>query len=190
MEIYAKGKRGIIYREGNKCIKEHNPRAVVDTISNEARFLKILNKKGIGPIFIKYENKRLYRKFIEGIHIKEFLEQEKDKNKAISVLKQVLEQCRAMDLLGINKTELTNPYKDILITKTNKAVMIDFERCKEAKKPKNVTQFLQYIAKNKLTLEQKRIMIDKKALIKLGKEYKHNPDKKNFKKIIRFISKP
>jgi len=189
MEIYAKGKRGIVYKKGKVCIKEKNPNSAVDTLKNEAKYLKILNKKGIGPRFIKYEKKKLYRDFVEGIRIKEFLENEKSKKKIISVLKQVLEQCRSMDLLGINKTELTNPYKDILITNKNKAVMIDFERCKESKKPKNVTQFLQYIARNKPVLEEKGIKIDKKDLIKLGKEYKKKENKKSFDKIIRFISK-
>ena len=188
-EVYAKGKRGIIHKKGRVCIKEKNPLSAVDTLKNESKYLQLLNKKGIGPKFIKYENKRLYRNFVEGIRIQEFLENEKSKKKIISVLKQVLEQCRIMDLLGINKQELTNPYKDILITKNNKAVMIDFERCKESKKPKNVTQFLQYIARNKPVLEEKGIMIDKEKLIKLGKEYKSKEDKKSFDKIIRFISR-
>jgi predicted Ser/Thr protein kinase len=94
-----------------------------------------------------------------------------------------------MDLLGINKKELTNPYKDIIITADNRAVMIDFERCTEAKKPKNVTQFLQYVNKSKPTLEKKEIMIDKEEIIRLGKDYKENPDKESFDRIIMFISK-
>jgi predicted Ser/Thr protein kinase len=93
-----------------------------------------------------------------------------------------------MDLLGINKKELTNPYKDIIITADNRAVMIDFERCTEAKKPKNVTQFLQYVNKSKPTLEKKEIMIDQGKLIRLGKEYKKSPDKESFNNIINFIT--
>ena len=132
MEIFAKGKRGIIYKKGDVCIKKKNPRSAVDTLLNEAHYLMQLNKEGIGPGFIKYKKGSLYREFVEGVRIEEFLEQA-DKKKIIDVLKQVLEQCRKMDLLGVNKTELTNPYKDILITKKNKAVMIDFERCKESR---------------------------------------------------------
>src|SRR4030042_2816861 len=145
MEVFAQGKRGVIYKDGSVCVKEKNPRAVVDTLANEAKYLRILNKKGIGPKFIKYEKGKLYREFVDGIRISVFFGQEHDKKNIISVIKQVLEQCRIMDLLGIDKRELTNPYKDILVNKSFKAVMIDFERCKESKKPKNVTQFLQYI---------------------------------------------
>ena len=92
-----------------------------------------------------------------------------------------------MDILGVNKQELTNPYKDILITKGNKAVMIDFERCRESKKPKNVTQFLQYIARNKPLLESRGFRIDKKKLIRLGKKYKGKPDDKSFKSVINYF---
>ncbi|HJX05424.1 MAG TPA: serine/threonine protein kinase, partial [Candidatus Nanoarchaeia archaeon] len=154
MELYAKGKRGIIYLDGNTCIKVKNPEAEIDTLKNEADYLKILNKEGIGPKLIKFQEGKLYREFVEGKRISDFLEQEADNQKIISVIRQVLEQCRKLDLLGIGKKELTNPYKDIIITKDNKAVMIDFERCKQSKKPKNVTQFLQYIARNKEALEK------------------------------------
>jgi predicted Ser/Thr protein kinase len=188
MELYAKGKRGIIYKEGKACIKTKNPEAEVDTLKNEADYLKKLNKEGIGMKFIKYSDGKLYREFVDGERISDFLEQETGKEKIISVIRQVLEQCRKLDLLGIDKKELTNPYKDIIITPENKAVLIDFERCRQTKKPKNVTQFMQYIARNKGTLESKGIIIDKEKLIKLGKEYKNNPSKGGFEEIINFIS--
>jgi predicted Ser/Thr protein kinase len=184
MEIYAKGKRGVIYRQDNVCVKEKNPSSAVDTLKNEAEHLQVLNKKGIGPRFIKYSDGKLYREFVDGIRISDFFEQENDKEKIISVIKQVLEQCRAMDLLSINKKELTNPYKDIIITADNRAVMIDFERCTQTKKPKNVTQFLQYIIKNKPLLEKKRIYINREELIKLGRKYKEKGDEEKFQSII------
>lgn len=187
MEIFARGKRGVIYKEGKICIKEKNPRSIVDTLKNEAKYLQLLNNKGIGPKFIRYSDSKLYREFVEGIRISDFFEHENDKQKILSIIRQVLEQCREMDLLGINKKELTNPYKDILVTADNKAVMIDFERCHETKKPKNVTQFLQYINTNKPTLEKKGIMIDKQEIIRLGKEYKEKNDKESFNNIISLI---
>ncbi len=187
-KVYAKGKRGIIYKQGDTCIKEHNPSAAVNTIRKEADWLKRLNKHRIGPRFIKYEHGKLHRRFVKGTHIKDFLDEEEDKKKIISVLKQVLDQCRKMDELGINKKELTNPCKDIIITWDNKAVMIDFERCYKTSKPKNTTQFLQYIARNKELLESRGLSVDKKRLISLGRDYKTNPGNITFSKIIRFIS--
>jgi len=90
-------------------------------------------------------------------------------------------------LSGINKTELTNPYKDILITEKNNAVLIDFERCRMTEKPHNVTQFLQYIARNKEVLGKKGIIVDKEKLISLGRNYKEKFDKKSFERILKIM---
>ena len=188
MELFAKGKRGVVYRDGNVCVKEKNPSSAVDTLANEAKFLQLLNAHGIGPKFLKYEKGKLYREFVEGEQIGKFLENEPEKEKIVSVIKQVLEQCRKMDLLGVNKTELTNPYKDILVTPDNKAVMIDFERCRESKKPQNVTQFLQYIARNKPMLEKKGAYINREELIGLGRAYKEKMDENSFEGILRVFA--
>jgi len=188
MELFAKGKRGGVYRDGAVCVKERNPRSAVDTLKNEAKYLQVLNREGIGPKFIRYSDGKLYREFVDGEHIGKFLADESDRAKIISVIRQVLEQCRKMDLLGINKTELTNPYKDILVTPDNRAVMIDFERCREGAKPQNVTQFLQYIARNKPTLAGKGILIDKDELIRLGRAYKEKMDENSFEGILRVFA--
>jgi len=188
MEVYARGKRGVIYRDGAVCIKEKNPKSAVDTLGNETAYLELMNKKGIGPRFIKFEKGKLHRDFVEGIRISDFLEQEKDKQRIIGVLKQVLRQCREMDKLKINKKELTNPYKDIIITPDNTAVMIDFERCRKTAKPKNVTQFLQYINRNKRELGKKGINIDTGKIMELGKGYKEKSSEESFDKIINFFS--
>ena len=83
-----------------------------------------------------------------------------------------------MDVLKINKKELTNPYKHILINK-NKVTMIDFERCHEVEKGKNVTQFCEYLMRNKI--------IKRNRLTPLLKEYKRNQNEKNFKIILDSI---
>ena len=93
------------------------------------------------------------------------------------ILKQILKQCYELDKLKINKKELTNPYKHILI-KNKKSKMIDFERCYETDNPKNVTQFCEYLMRKKI--------INRKNLTPLLKNYKKNKTKKNFEKILRF----
>jgi len=63
--------------------------------------LKILNKEGIGPKFINYSGGKLFREFVEGEHIGKFLENETDAKKIISVIRQVLMQCRKIFYLPI-----------------------------------------------------------------------------------------
>ncbi len=190
----AKGKRGLTYTaeiNGQTIlIKTKNPDSDADTIKNEAEFLKKLNTEGIGPKFIAYEKGKLIREYVEGIRIDEAIEQLGTKEIS-NILKQVLNQCRKMDLMGINKQEMTNPYKHVLITKEGKAIMIDFERCKETKKPKNVTQFCQYLAKPIIReqLEKKGIRYEAEKIKELATEYKRrNYSEEIFKKIINLIT--
>jgi predicted Ser/Thr protein kinase len=65
--------------------------------------------------------------------------------------------------------------------------MIDFERCYKTNKPKNVTQFCQFILNYlKNILKEKGFKIDKKVLNALIR-YKHNQDEKNFNEILKII---
>jgi predicted Ser/Thr protein kinase len=187
-EFFAKGKRGIIYKQGKTAIKVRNPCSDIDTIPNEAKYLRLLNKKGIGPKFISYKKGELKREFIEGERILDYFKKT-SKNNIIKIIKNIFEQCKKMDELKVNKKELTNPYKDIIIRK-NKPVLIDFERCVETKKPKNVTQLCQFLIRQntKILLENKGIKINREKLLELAREYKHTYNKKIYDKIIKEIS--
>lgn len=68
-------------------------------------------------------------------------------------------KCFAMDLMGINKEEMTHPHRHIIIhtratvsaseplptgtVREWKCTFVDFEKCVYTKKPKNVTQLCQ-----------------------------------------------
>ena len=129
MEYFSEGKRGKIYIEiikGKKVAIKKEKRNL-NRINNEIKFLKILNKYDIGPKLIKYTKDCMIYEFIDGIRILDYLKKvnKKEKNR---VIKNVLLQCRVLDKLKIDKYEMNNPYKHILIG--NKIKMIDFERCK------------------------------------------------------------
>lgn len=196
MESFAKGKRGVIflttYRGKAAVIKKHNPDASIDTIRNEAVMLEVLNKHGIGPKFFTFKSGELTREFIEGEPFLEYLEKQ-DKKEVVRVLEEIFYQCRKIDLLGINKFELTRPYKHILITTQANSfrgcgavVQIDFERCKYTEKPKNVTQFLQCVVRGRIQAlcKEKNIPINTDKLLDLGKDYKHKLDIFSFEEII------
>ncbi|MFA6089106.1 MAG: hypothetical protein WC755_04545 [Candidatus Woesearchaeota archaeon] len=99
------------------------------------------------------------------------LKENKNKYIAISVLKQ----CFVMDKLGINKFEMTNPHKHLFVD-GKKVTMIDFERCIYTNKPKNVTQFCEY-------LRRRGFQIDRNTLV----EYKNKICQENFEKVVKMI---
>jgi len=98
-------------------------------------------------------------------------------------------QLLKLDKLKINKFELTNPYKHIIINKNNDPVMIDFERCRYTINSKNITQFLQYISSNniKMILQKKKIIIKKEEVKKLSKNYKSHYNEKLIKNFVKNI---
>lgn len=207
----AKGHRGLIFkgRLDKKTVVAKQQRqdiAAIGRIENEARWLKVLNRKNIGPRFIYSDNNYFVYEYVDGIFIPEFLENASKAN-IKKVLTDVFKQCFALDQMSVNKEEMHNPYKHIIIknnkpvqidagkskisgiSKTPKVVLIDFERTHVTEKPKNVTQFCQYVtsAKNKKILKEKALNIDKKKVMSAAKRYKKRMTEDNLKEIIKLI---
>ena len=175
LKMLAKGKRGIVFlkRFGGKqiVVKKKNPESTaVGRIAIEAKFLKLLNKYDIGPRFIYYKEDELGMEYIKGELFEEYTDNEK-------VVKEIFLQMYQMDKLGINKKEMHHPTKHIII-RDGKAVLIDFERCHYTEKPKNVSQFVQYI---------RRVFNLDNRILEAAKEYKKNPTKNNLNKIISCV---
>lgn len=193
----AKGKRGVVWTgyvpnaEHSKPLKvalkeKREDSEAINRIENEAKFLKLLNKHGIGSEFIDSGKNWLMYKFVEGEFIVKYLEQS-DKKEIIRVLKEVFNQCRIMDKLGINKEEMHHPVKHIIIGESVK--MIDFERCRYSEKVHNVTQFIQFCTGSLLTpiLKKNNINLDVNELRSLAREYRENTNEEVYKKIIKKI---
>ncbi len=172
LERFAKGWRGIVYTgfyKGKKvAVKEGR------TVKNEWKWLKKLNRYGIGPKIIGFDGRLVYE-FVEGERFVDFIKKN-NRNKINKIIKVILRKMRKMDKLKINKEEMHNPVKHIFVGK--KIKMIDFERCRESEKPKNVTQFCQFLMRKRLV---------SKRVIKVLKEYKKDYNEKNFKKILEFF---
>ena len=126
--------------------------------------------------------------FVKGEEILKWAEKA-NKKSIIKVLKAVIKQCEAMDILMVNKKEMNHPYKHILIS-NDKPVMIDFERCKLTSNPKNVNQFFQFLINSKMSslLKEKGIIMDKKEVQALLKEYKKTRNKKTLNKLLSFLN--
>jgi len=188
--IFAHGKRGVIiktkYKKKDAAIKIKREKSkALGNIENEKRFLRLLNKHSIGPKIIEHE--LLMYEFVKGIFIEEFLEKNSKKDILI-VLKKIFDQMYKLDKLGINKFEMHRPLKHILI-KNNNPVLIDFERARFTQKPKNVTEFCDFMIGNKVKkiLDKKRIIINKKNLIDLARNYKKDISRDNYNNILNHI---
>jgi HemK-related putative methylase len=184
----AQGKRGKIYqfndkKSNKKFIKKISLESskAVGNLKNEANFNKLLNDNGIGPKFIEYNSSKDYlvREFVEGEFLGEYIKNSNRKD-VLNILIKITKLMLKLDELKMNKFEMTNPYKHVIVTESKEPVLIDFERFRFTPTPKNVTQFLQYLINNNTQdiLKKLKIEIDREDLINLTREYKESYDKK------------
>ncbi len=80
-------------------------------------------------------------------------------------LVEIMDACRTLDRLSIQKEEMNHPDRHIIIG--NRIVLVDFERGVIRDRPSNLTQFLTY-------LNFKRKIMPKDDLISMMKSYKRN----------------
>ncbi|MBW3014808.1 methyltransferase [Candidatus Woesearchaeota archaeon] len=192
IKMFAKGHRGWIFTamyKGKKVAvkKQREDIAAKDTVKNEISFLKKLNKQGIGPKLLFTYNDSFVYEFIEGTFIRDFFRLETDKKKLKKVIEDTFKLMLKLDKLGINKEEMHHPNKHVIIDDKLESHLIDFERANNSKKPKNVTQFTQYITSSKDILESKGFKINIEKLRKAAQEYKQKPTIKNYKKILSLV---
>lgn len=227
IHYHTRGKRGVVYtgmlskrmskekhflkKEIKKNIKKEIIQVAIKAkredskangrIANEAKWLRVLNKKGIGPELLFAGKNYLVSEFIRGSLILDWIESNRSNasENIKKMLVSVLKQCFKMDKLAINKEEMHRPIKHVIISnnKINKnemgsskisndnPVLIDFERCYKTKKPHNVTQFIEFICKIEQQLNQKNIIIGIKELREAAGRYKRDSSVENFKKILR-----
>lgn len=187
IQKYAKGTRGVVYKGLYKtrevAIKIEK---VKSSSANEAKWLKIVNKHGIGP---KYEFSGpgyVVYQFAHGEYMHEFLEKS-SKGKIVRVLKDIIHQCRILDINEITKEEMTRPFKNIIIDK--KVTLLDFERSKKRKNTKNVSQFCMFLIRRhtEIMIKEKGLRFDRDKVIFAARNYKKDQTDKHFKQILELI---
>lgn len=179
VHFLAAGHRGAVYSgiftsplPVKVAIKvEHSNSKAPNRIENEAKWLKILNKKGIGPQLYFFRKNYAVMELISGKRIMDWIKKH-SKEEIIPVLEKILTQGLTMDQLRVSKQEMHHPHKHIIVNSKNEPIMIDFERCKETLAPTNVTQLVEWLCRSKEELEQKGIKVEVERLRTAAADYK------------------
>lgn len=184
--LIAKGKRGMVaagvFRGKKIVVKEKNPASKEDTLQFEADVLRRVNALGIGPKFMFFRKGKLGMEFIDGVRIMDFL-RSAEPDRCRRVLRDVLEQCFLLDMAGIVKEEMTNPYKHIIVRK-GKSVFIDFDRSRIRGRADNVTQVLQFFCSRTMQeLLEGKLKVRRVSPALLG-GYKRLPSRAAFLRIL------
>ncbi len=133
-----RGKHSVIYVRDDRLIKRFKPELRYNFIK-EAQILTSLQPFGFVPKIYSVNLRclEIEMEFVRGEYIGDILPHDKE------VVMDSLKICRKLDLMGIQKEEMRNPYKHII--KADRVVFIDFERSVIKDRPSNLTQFLNYL---------------------------------------------
>jgi HemK-related putative methylase len=177
IKFFAKGTRGLVftgaYKKRKVAIKIKRPESTSPgTIARESMFLKELNRHGIGPTYLFHSEYFLVYEFVEGNYLKDLINSKNIRN----ICKKVLEQCFQLDLLHVNKKEMTRPYKHVIV-KGKKITLIDFERARKVEEAHNVTQFCQFVGSY---IDKKH----KKKWIVLARDYSNDRSKQKLQRML------
>ncbi|RLE47956.1 hypothetical protein DRJ25_01025 [Candidatus Woesearchaeota archaeon] len=176
IKFFDKGWRGLISTGKYKCnlvaIKTKRPYSEAKTaIRKEAKWLKFVNKHGLGPKFVMSGKGFLVYRFVDGKPFKDWIVKASKSSLKKAVLK-ILDKCFMLDKLKVNKEEMHRPLTNVLVTKDANPVLIDFERMYKTRKPHNVTQFCQFLISNEKLFRKKGFGFTKAKIISAASRYK------------------
>ncbi|CAI5746314.1 unnamed protein product [Peronospora destructor] len=201
LRFFARGKRGVLYagelRSNDKPVvaKLAADATFAGSVTLEARWIRAVNRMGIGAKLIDAGSGWFLCEQLEGKNVVEFLGQNHKVTtpaNALWVIREMLCQCFSMDLMGVNKEEMTHPHRHIIVHRSMqlpgnwRCTFIDFEKCSSSKKPKNVTQLCQFLSSPRMIalLASKHVKLDILKLRQSTKRYKQNLSTHTFSDIM------
>ncbi len=114
-------------------------------LGHEAEMLKIANSAGVGPTFVSASKDFLLSQLVDGDLLYEWLKTHRDKETMHIILTDILEQCWRLDEVGLDHGELSKAPKHLLVDKTGKPFIVDFETSSINRKVANVTAVGQFL---------------------------------------------
>ena len=196
LNVLGKGYVGIVVLAKNKkkkvAIKIRRVDSSRKEMTNEAKFLKLANNAGVGPILIDNSKNFIVMEYLDGLRIGKWVEELKDKKNSKllkSKIKKVLEDCYNLDQAGLDHGELSNIAKHVIVG-NKKTTIIDLESASIDRKVSNVTSATQgiFIGSGISKIVKKIYKLPPKSkIIKSLRTYKHNPSRETFDIVLQTL---
>lgn len=178
-------------KTGRVALKIRRVDADRKSMEHEAEMLAKANGVGIGPHFIAVGEDFLIMEYVEGELLPKWtanLKGRGTRKRIRRVLREVLEQCWKLDKVGLDHGELSRAPKHIIIDAQDNVHIVDFETASIMRRASNVTSICQYLflgSQLAKTLWRKLGKIEDKALIAALRNFKLEPTKQNFFRILQ-----
>jgi len=190
----------LLEQNGSKMVVkiEKDDPCAKNAARKEAYFLSYLNKYGLGPKLIFYDEEKrfLIEEFLEGEFIIDYLLKEENPRKIMDVVLDCLMRAFKMDEIGVAHGQLHLPKRHIIVTNSGPR-FLDFDKGVFSKKGKNLTQLIQFFFLNPKSVVRGKVLKifnlsedDLTMLFNLLKEYKNTKEKSNiFNTVLQEITK-
>lgn len=116
-------------------------------MDDEVRLTRMANRVGVGPEVYSYSRDMILMKLLESQEIADWLRGLRGRgarSQARTLVHGLLNQCRKLDIMGIDHGQLSNLRKHAVVAE-GRPWIIDFESAGIARRPKNVTTAAQYL---------------------------------------------
>lgn len=196
MPILGKGFVGIVVKantdEDSKAAKIRRVDASRKELQHEANMLKLANSVDVGPKFHSVSKNCLLMELIDGNLLPFWLESFNKKRVVKNVFRNLLEQCKQLDKIGLDHGELSKAPKHIIINKKMKPYIVDYETASNTRIVSNVTSICQFLflSHGPVAIAASKIFgdLDGRKIIQALKKYKTKKTKENFKLVLQACS--
>lgn len=191
VRVLGKGCVGIVLiARANKekvALKVRRLDADRSVMRHEAEMLEKANSVGVGPKLLGFTGNMVLMEFVDGFLLPEWLGKRVGKRLVKEVLHGVLEQCWRLDSVGLDHGELSHAPKHIIVDRSNKPFIVDFETASVNRRPANVTSICQFLFITDIAEEVagKIGEKDKKAIIEALRVYKRCRERESFEAVLK-----
>jgi len=153
---------------------------------HEAEMLKKANSVEVGPKLLGFTGNMVLMKFVDGFLLPEWLGKHVGKRLVKEALRDVLEQCWLLDSIGLDHGELSHAPKHIIVDRSNRPFIVDFETASVNRRPANVTSICQFLFITDIAEEvaEKIGDKDKKSIIEALRFYKECRSRESFEAVL------
>jgi putative serine/threonine protein kinase len=158
-------------------------------MDGEVRIASMANRLGVGPEVYANSKDMILMKLLESQEVGDWLKTlsgRGKRNEARVMVHSLLNQCRTLDIMGIDHGQLSNLRKHAVIAE-GKPWIIDFESAGTERRPRNVTTAAQYLfVGGALSPALRRILgvVETDTLKKLLADYKRDLSDYSYSKIL------
>jgi putative serine/threonine protein kinase len=161
-------------------------------MKQEVQITSMANRLGIGPTVHGYTKDFILMKLLNYVELEEWvlgLRGQGTREAARTMVHSILNQCRKLDIMGIDHGQLSNLRKHAVVAE-GAPWLVDFESASTNRKPRNVTTAAQYLfIGGSLSPRLRRVLgiRDVSPLLRLLSDYKRDTSDYTYSKIIETL---